>query len=237
MRGLLGLLFGFFVDKPVSKKPAKDNADYSREELMSVLKRLYRCRDLEISNLWQRSVFLSVFMVLCFTGYGYLITKIIDSMPSVCDCLDKFQYLNIAAVALGCLSMIFSLLWICMAKSSKAWYEVYEGAISGFEDKYQKELKMPEDNIMGRMNLDPKDINSCIFSLKAGAYSPSKINIAIGQVCLSVWFLVTVGHLVILSSNSIITGLIATVIFLVVIIVMMGLICSKWIKSGFLGQG
>ncbi|WP_300232445.1 hypothetical protein [uncultured Alistipes sp.] len=31
---------------------------------------LWRCRDFELSHLWQRSIFLSAFLILCFTGYG-----------------------------------------------------------------------------------------------------------------------------------------------------------------------
>lgn len=43
------------------------------ESLRRTLDRMYSCRDLEISNLWQRSIFLGTFLVLCFTGYGVLI--------------------------------------------------------------------------------------------------------------------------------------------------------------------
>lgn len=102
---------------------------YNVNALRNVLDRLYECRDLEISNLWQRSVFLSVFMILCYTGYGCLVTQIVENIDNTL----KITYLHTVAVALGCISAIFSVLWIAMAKASKAWYEVYETAISSFE--------------------------------------------------------------------------------------------------------
>lgn len=36
---------------------------------------LWRCRDFELSHLWQRSIFLTAFLVMCFTGYTALVVK------------------------------------------------------------------------------------------------------------------------------------------------------------------
>lgn len=37
----------------------------------------WRCRDFELSHLWQRSIFLSAFLILCFTGYGSLLITLL----------------------------------------------------------------------------------------------------------------------------------------------------------------
>lgn len=169
------------------KKETKEE----KNDLIRTLDRLYACRDLEISSLWQRSIFLSVFLVLCFTGYGYLLIKIVDSTYDE----SKLFYLHIIAIALSGISMLFSLLWIMMAKGSKAWYEVYETAISRFEDKYCRRIRLPEKYIMGEMTLPSKKRNNCIFSTKAGAYSVSKINVFIGIACFVIWGIITVVHL------------------------------------------
>lgn len=239
MKKIYKLLFGIAIEKSISSKRVilKKEQNYSREELKDILDRLYRCRDLEISNLWQRSIFLSVFIVLCFTGYGYLLLQIICSTTKQC-CTDENQiyYLNIAVIVLGCVSCIFSILWICMAKSSKAWYEVYETAISNFESNYSDILKIPKDNIMGEMGLYWDKMSSCLYSAKAGAYSPSKINIAIGQVCFSIWLFVIAIHSIFLIENSIPLFLLPILILIVSIIMALRLTCSKWIKSGHLSK-
>lgn len=238
MKRIFSFLFGLSAEKIVPNKSSCDTMQYTRDELKDVLDRLYKCRDLEISNLWQRSIFLSVFMVLCFTGYGYLLLQIIDSEPSksTCSTLCKSDYLNIAAIALGCVSLVFSLLWIFMAKASKAWYEVYETAISTFENEYSDILKIPEFNIMGEMGLYIHKMSYCLYSAKAAAFSPSRINIAIGQVCFTVWVLVITLHCALLFGYSMPILNLSIVIIILTIIATLILMCSKWIKSGHLSK-
>lgn len=43
--------------------------------LRDLYEQYWRCRDFEIKNLWQRSVFLGAFLILCFTGYGAFFGK------------------------------------------------------------------------------------------------------------------------------------------------------------------
>jgi len=169
---------------------------FERDTLDKKLDRLYKCRDLEISNLWQRSIFLSAFLVLCFTGYGYLLVKIVDYLAnySVENYDENIEfYLNIAALVLGCISAIFSLLWIMMAKGSKAWYEVYETAITTFENDYYEEIGLPRE-YMGEMGIHHSKLSNCLFNSQAGAYSVSKINIKVGQSCLIIWIAVILFH-------------------------------------------
>jgi len=178
--------------------------------------RLYKCRDLEISNLWQRSIFLSAFLILCFTGYAYILMNIVDAywgnnnMSQIQGSFNfvynnfpppnynKLFYLNMIAVFLGAISSFFSTLWIMMAKGSKAWYEVYETAIGYFEEEHREALGLPAENVMGKMGIPKYLLNNCLFSDNAGAYSPSKINIIIGQACLIIWASITILHLILL---------------------------------------
>lgn len=241
MNAFFKVLFGLIGNPPIltENKLSKDiQVNYSRKELKNVLNRLYKCRDLEISNLWQRSIFLSVFLVLCFTGYGYLLLQIIDSAsPDSSGSVVELKYLNFAAIALGCVSSIFSLLWIYMSKASKAWYEVYETAITRFENEYKNILNIPEDYIMGMMGLPPQKKSNNVFSAKSGAYSPSRINIVIGQVCLCIWIVELLFHIYfafvdVLISMEIYIGIIISFVFIVFIIYFL----DRNVKSGHLSE-
>jgi hypothetical protein len=150
-----------------------------------ILENLYRCRDIEINNLWQKSMFLGTLLALCFTGYGVLLFSMITAKKEV-----LFNY-NLLCFAICFISIIFSILWIYMFKGSKAHYELYERAISKFEkDKFKKN----EEFVMGNLSVEAP-IDNNLFSTKAGGFSPSKINIMIGQLSLILWMLGMIGHL------------------------------------------
>lgn len=227
----------------ISNDNKENDIIYTREELLTVQERLYKCRDLEISNLWQKSVFLSAFMIICFTGYGYLLMKMIDNIDSgslynaTKIASGKNMYFNITAIALGSISTIFSILWICMAKSSKSWYEVYETAITKLENDYGDILKIPNNYIMGEMNVDISKIDKNLFTTKAGAFSPSKINIAVGQICAVIWIITTILHLFLYLNSSFTVLMVSFIIILVVIYhIFLFLVWSSWIKSSFLNS-
>lgn len=164
---------------------------------------LWRCRDFELSHLWQRSIFLTTILLLCFTGYGVVTMKLFDNIEYVVG--PSAYTLNNIALVLCLVNIVFSCLWIMMAKGSKAWYERYERAIDAFDyndkyvndevietgvNKYKKGIKpiggFQYSNLEG---YDKPEIRDCIFSCKGGAYSPSKINIAIGQIAFVIWCL------------------------------------------------
>ena len=69
----------------------------------------WRCRDFELSHLWQRSIFLSAFLILCFTGYGSLLITMLEKAS-------LFAYANLLAFSIGVIGIIFSCLWIMMGK-------------------------------------------------------------------------------------------------------------------------
>lgn len=212
----------------------KDNG-YS---LRDVYKELWRGRDFEISHLWQRSVFLAVFMLAIAGAYGtymmkmmfpedsntnkFLITSTnieenktlkielkIDNQTET-DNVDENTkekiitseiYQKIVPIFLTYLGIVFSMMWVMMAKGSKRLYEEYERGID----------KMIEDEIFnhavddnyypchGNLPKVEKDkLSDCLFSVKAGDYSPSKINIAIGIATLIFWGGLCLLHIVIL---------------------------------------
>lgn len=186
-------------------------------------KNLWKCRDFELQHLWQRSVFLTAFMLLTFTGYGTLLIKMIElatsgygadifntaepyyktaELKSVGDNKDYLFLMNFLAQGICIVGMIFSILWIMMAKGSKAWYEVYEKAIRAFEKSVgiQSSVKPLKDiDIAGFRydqipDIDPIGIDNHVLSTEGGEYSPSKINIAIGIATLWIWIILIFAH-------------------------------------------
>ena len=63
-------------------------------KLNAVYERLQKNRELEIKNLWQRSIFLATFLVLCYTAYGALI----GNMLNQCLNAEKISQYNIAVI-------------------------------------------------------------------------------------------------------------------------------------------
>ena len=140
----------------------------------------YQCRRFEATNLWRRSFLLSIFLVFCFAVYGALASEILTAGPGAAN----FLALNEAACAVALLGTSFALIWIMMAKGSKAWYEVYERYIFEIEQEEAEGLKIPERYRLGDL-CRPWGMNGNLFSKKAGRYSPSRLNITIGSVTLT----------------------------------------------------
>ena len=111
----------------------------------------------------------------------------------------NYKILHGAAVAIGLLGFTLSVIWVLMAKGSKAWYEVYAKAISDFEEEFKHELGIPQIYLMGK-DMEKKDddgfyCNKKISNIDSGAYSVSKLNILIGWVFLITWSVVIILHL------------------------------------------
>lgn len=111
---------------------------------------LWRCRDFELSHLWQRSIFLTTFLVMSFTGYGSILLRICEYITDDNKRI-PFCILNIAGLFIALLGVVLSALWIMMGKGSKAWYEKYEKALYNIEReaKYSKNIVINDmDNEM-----------------------------------------------------------------------------------------
>lgn len=165
----------------------------------------WRCRDFELDHLWQRSVFLTAFLVLCFSAYGILEMNMITSLKESTDFMEKIIYwlvVNACVLAVSTIGIILANLWLMMSKASKAWYEVYEKAIKAYELDTKHYIKGDSafEKIAGFNYCQQEKYEKLIFDEKldssaGGAYSPSRINWAIGAIILRIWQCIMAIHL------------------------------------------
>ena len=187
-----------------------------------IYKEIWECRNFEIDHLWQRSVFLAVFLLAIAGGYGGVVmnmlfpnttaTMELSSKPITVDVENSLFIQNVKvnqtttdyrqhllAYGLCWLGIIFSILWIMMAKGSKYSFEQYEKAIDWFlnesEGGYGSELTEKEMPWYGNIPEIPNARTSWnIFSPLAGRYSVSKVNCTIGIVSLITWMCLNMLH-------------------------------------------
>jgi len=175
-----------------------------------IYKELWHGRDFEIASLWQRSVFLGTFLVLAYTSYGLLWASLIGEDIEIATFLisntSNAILVSIGSISLCSFGLVISVLWIQMAKGSKRWYERYERSIdlminsSSLEKRvfsFPNQLR-GDDGVPMHGSLVDTDCDDSLFSQKAGRYSVSKINIAIGQVALVIWRMLLILHIVLL---------------------------------------
>lgn len=161
----------------------KEESDFQVEP-KDAYERAWACRDFELSHLWQRSVFLAVFLLAIAGAYGTLLLKIYfpDDVEKICTTWQQH------AIASGVcwLGITFSILWVMMAKGSKYWFERYEAGINEYESEERitgkKLINYPHHGEMPLLEKHQYDEN--IFSTKAGHYSVSRVNAVIGIISL-----------------------------------------------------
>jgi hypothetical protein len=181
--------------------------------LGDVFDRLWKCRDFEISHLWQRSVFLATFLVLVAGGYGKLFECYVEA--GLRNPLSPLRF-HALAMCISCIGMVVATLWVCMAKASKAWQEKYEDAINDFVarfdlfgDVFSKTSASLDTAKYAGFNFEqlaPKgerderywarERNRMPWRTGGSNFSPSRINVFIGQFSWAVWFLLATFHLV-----------------------------------------
>lgn len=187
-------------------------SDPNSNELLTkkeLYERYWKCRDFELKTLWQRAAFLGPLLALTFTGYGCFFVKCFISEDGLLRFLDypDIVFSHFVAIVIALMGAVFSMLWIYMMKGSKAWYEVYERAITAMDT--QKDWLLPTEfldccggfkfqRLPGYLDIANTKKDSAfddkLFSMNGGVFSPSKINIAIGQVSLAFWFVIIVLH-------------------------------------------
>lgn len=179
-----------------------EKANQSKDDInpYNVYCMLWKCRDFELSTLWQRSVFLGAFLIASYTGYGAIILKLMDATEA------NRLYIHFSAIGVSCFGILFAALWILMMKGSKAWYEHYEAAINTFVECYSDSFKGLRDKKHAAFgiaeeadflrNLEKRDF--AYFSVRAGKFSVSKIAIGVGQISLIGWILIAIAHLALL---------------------------------------
>ena len=102
--------------------------------------------------------------------------------------------INCICYILSIIGSTFSVIWIMMAKGSKAWYEIYERRIINIEK--ESALGIPQKYQMDKGA--PWTLNNSLWSQEPGAYSVSKINILLGQVLRVIWVVISVIHSVLI---------------------------------------
>lgn len=156
---------------------------------------LWHGRDLEITSLWQRSVFLGTFLLITYTGYGALWLALIKESIDIITPSATNYFLNLGFISLAGFGLVMSTLWIQMAKGSKRWYERYENSISKIINNFDLENRVfsfPEqpsgfNEFPMHGNLEETKCDNSLFSTKAGKFSVSRVNIAFGQVAFIIW--------------------------------------------------
>ena len=159
-------------------------------EPKDIYKRAWTSRDFELSHLWQRSIFLAVFLIAIAGAYGTIIEKMYFSGGGdVSRCKQHF-----IAFCLCWLGIAFSILWMMMSKGSKYWAEKYENLIFIFENR-KAGANLKDCYHFGNMpKLERNKFNENIFSPLSGHYSVSKVNATIGIIGITVFSLLEMFH-------------------------------------------
>lgn len=191
--------------------------------------KFYKLRNFEISNLWQRSIFLSALLVLFFSGYGFLVSKLFEKE------IEKALIIHELCCIMALLAIVFSIIWIMMAKSSKAWYEVYERRILEIE----KDLNIPSNYRMGE-DCTPWSLDSNLLTTKPGRYSVSKLNTLIGIILMITWIMILIVHYIATiclfgSLNSKANCVIHTIVLVLLVVLFLFILITAalnvWTKS------
>ena len=158
-----------------------------------IYKGFWKCRDFELAHFWQRAIFLSAFLLACYAGYGSFIVHCATTETLRLS----FAVINDIAVVVCVVGLVLSLMWIMMAKGSKAWYEHYEAAINAFVDRYAGRNVFEGDlaemagfevgNTEEYNDNKIEEVSSWLWNARAGSFSVSKINIAIGHLSALLW--------------------------------------------------
>ena len=157
---------------------------------------LWKCRDFEIDHVWQRAVFLSAFLLACYAGYGGMILGLVTA-----DHIRvSMRVMNLLGFGIAVIGLLLSLVWIMMAKGSKAWYEHYEAAIGAFEKNHYDAFEFKHGARVQSADATIKGFikpatSSWLWNTQGGAFSVAKINIVIGHISTLVWLVIAVVHI------------------------------------------
>ena len=204
-----------------SKKSNKTMWDKDRLSLKDIQEVLWAGRELELNSQWQRSVMVGTFLALSYAGYGALMVQ-----EGALGLLVHSRGLHWQAFGVALLGIVFSYLWTCMAKGSKAWFEMYEAAIELFgnqvRDMEEREIaELEKESVrVSRAHVattfagfnhwedgafwekyDKRERDASCLTTRAGRFSPSKVNIVIGIFSLGLWVTLAVGHLLCLDDR------------------------------------
>ncbi|MGP1577724.1 MAG: RipA family octameric membrane protein [Treponema sp.] len=217
----------------------KEVTDKHLPTAMDIYQYLWRCRDFELEHLWHRSVVLAVFVLAVsafYTGYmkEFFIPKYMQEtqteyrgsdafslhteppIASANSCAQPVLYdamlFGLFPIAITLLGLAFSVLWITMAKGSKAWYELYESNIAAISrsekfwegdgsknpaltSRFSKKQGGYKAYLFGNLKPDlDASIDLKLFSVNAGPFSVLKVNTMIGIISLTAFLCAFVFH-------------------------------------------
>lgn len=218
-----------------SKTPSENNTDNQKPSAKDIYDYLLDRYKFELEHLWQRSVFLAVFLLAIAGAYGIFIKDVfltelksdtveiqndvafsdtettlnsqINLKNTACDksILRKTLIVHIIPLSLTMLGIIFSVLWILLAKGSKALQEVIEDTLSKVarcDEFWNSESTTACFGSHGKDFIFPNfsrfrttKRSDFLFSLHGGSFSVSKINITIGIVSFIAFFMCNTLHL------------------------------------------
>lgn len=174
----------------------------------SLYDKVMECRRDEISNLWKRSTLLTALIVIVFSGYGGFLLKFFSTDSN----LPAVLYNGISAY-ICVFGVIISQIWIMTSKISKYWVDRYELLLSAVVERdsnyespenfasvsnFEEINKFFGDNISKTAEKARDFEKNCSEKLLSNApfrYSPSKINIVIGQVAFLFWGVLLALHI------------------------------------------
>ncbi|MGI5068417.1 hypothetical protein [Treponema denticola] len=224
---------------------------------MDVYNFLWRGRDIELAHIWHRSIFFAVFIMGITSIYAIYFKDIFIHQfikKDLFDCTAPMLVFGLIPIAITVIGIIFSMLWIMMAKGSKAWYEIYEDSIAKISDidvfwDHQSIKNIYGDSIkeliFGKLSLKKETkCDKCLFSTNGGQFSVSKINIMIGIVFFILYiglFIFHIGWMIRLYSCNHIPTL-NCICFIISCFIIAGSICficcfiTKKVSSSYLNK-
>lgn len=155
----------------------KSMNEKEREAFYKYLEFQNKRYDTELQLFWQRSVFVSTFLVLILTGYGALLIKIVElhSIKNIPMLLSDSLFNSLASV-ISTMGIIVSYIWFRIARGAKGTYEAVESRI--YDPKQGLIDKMKDYAKDSKLDLRSEFYKTeDVFKLDSGPYSPSKLNI------------------------------------------------------------
>jgi len=167
----------YFLDEAIHDKGNKKRKKLSEDDLLklkSALDASLDIRKFEIEMYWKRATYFWGFIVIIFSSYFVILTKINVTTKDL---------LPLALVFINCIGVIFSYAWFLINKGSKFWQENWEKHV----DKLENHVHGPLYKIV--LNPDTKKLTSSNFILRSAAVSVSKVNQFVSFVICVCWFL------------------------------------------------
>ncbi len=147
------------------------------EKYRQLRETFYECRNFELSTSWQKTIFLTTFIVLDFTAFSKVLGVKCNSLNIGIEIPKEYVLIFLSVIGL-----FLSLIWMGFVKESRYWYEIYADAIFSIETDLGIERKYK----MGQL-LHKQKQSSNIFSPDAYIISSSKLNHYLGFLQFVVW--------------------------------------------------